>query len=111
MGRAKELIFTTDRVDARRALELGLVNRVVEERPALLDTCVELVQHMLKNSFDAIIAAKHAVFEGAQCDLRTGLAHEAALAAGTFSSPDLKEGVSAFLGKRKPDFASSKPAK
>ena len=45
------------------------------------------------------------------CDLRTGLAHEAALAAGTFSSPDLKEGVSAFLGKRKPDFASSKPAK
>lgn len=111
MGRAKELIFTTDRVDARRALELGLVNRVVEERPALLDTCVELVQHMLKNSFDSIIAAKHAVFEGAQCDLRTGLAHEAALAAGTFSSPDLKEGVSAFLGKRKPDFASSKPAK
>lgn len=111
IGRAKELIFTTDRVDARRALDLGLVNRVVEERPALLDTCVELVQHMLKNSFDAIIAAKHAVFEGTQCDLRTGLAHEAALAAGAFSSPDLKEGVSAFLGKRKPDFASSKPAK
>lgn len=109
MGRTKELIFTTDRLDARRALELGLVNRVVSERSELLGTCVELVQHMLKNSFDAIITAKRAVFEGMQCDLRTGLAHEAALAAGTFSSPDLKEGVGAFLGKRKPDFASSKP--
>ncbi len=109
-ARAKELIFTTDRVDAHRAYELGLVNRVVEERAQLLPECAGLIERMLKNSFAAIITAKHAIYEGGQMDLRNALTHEAALAAGTFSSEDLSEGVGAFLGKKKPEFKSSKPA-
>ena len=44
MGRAKELIYTAGRVDARRAYEIGLVNRVVETHDELLPECVKLAR-------------------------------------------------------------------
>ena len=107
MARAKEMIYTAKPITAERAYEIGLVNKVVPSHAELIPTCVELIQTMLKNSFNSIIAAKHCIYEGAQMDLKTALSYEAATSVRVFTSEDLKEGSSAFMEKRKPNFKSS----
>ena len=107
MARAKEMIYTGKPINAEKALEYGLVNKVVESHAELIPTCVAIIQAMLKNSFNSIIAAKQCLYYGAQVDLRTALSYEAATAVRVFASDDLKEGSSAFMEKRKANFKSS----
>ena len=80
---------------------------MVESHAELIPTCVAMIQAMLKNSFNSIIAAKQCLYYGAQVDLRTALSYEAATAVRVFASDDLKEGSSAFMEKRKANFKSS----
>lgn len=107
-GIAKEMMFSAKPVSAVRAYEMGLVNRVVTENEDLMETAIEMAETMLKNSPYAIATAKKAVNEGMEMELYRAIQHEAALFSTTYGVPDTKEGISAFLEKRKPDFWAEK---
>jgi enoyl-CoA hydratase len=103
LGRAKEMILTGARWDARRALEVGLVSEVVP--PAeLLDAARRWAERVLALGPLAVRLAKASLNASAQMPLAAGLAYESAVQAITFESADKQEGTTAFLEKRKPQF-------
>lgn len=106
-GRAKELIFAADAIDAAEALRIGLANRVV---PAdkLLETVTEMARKMAAKGPTAVRLAKTCINRGLDTDLGTGNAFEIEAFGVCFSSGEPAEGTRAFLEKRKPDW---KPAK
>jgi len=100
-GKAKELIFTGRRVDAKEALEIGLVNKVA---PAgkLIDECLEMAAMICEAGPIAITQAKYAVNYGCEVDLHSGLAIESNAYWVTIPTEDRMEGLTAFREKRKP---------
>lgn len=98
-GRAKELIFTCDRIDAQEAWRIGLVNKVVPQAE-LLEACRAMARRILKNGGYAVTLAKQAINAGLDTDLANGLKMEADAFALSFSTHDKKEGMTAFLEKR-----------
>lgn len=103
LGRAKEMILTGARWDARRALETGLVSEVV---PAgqLLDAARRMAERVLALGPLALRLAKASLNASMQMPLTAGLGYESALQAITFESRDKLEGTTAFLEKRQPRF-------
>ncbi|HEX76807.1 MAG TPA: crotonase [Dehalococcoidia bacterium] len=102
-GKARELIYTGDMIDAAEAERIGLVNKVVpaaELRP----TVMELARKIASRSGVAIRLAKKAINKGANGPLELGLAYEAAMQCLAFTSEDHAEGLGAFLEKRQPEF-------
>lgn len=99
-GRAKELIFTCDQIDAQEAYRIGLANKVVPQEE-LLDTCKAMAGRIMKNAPFAVALAKQAINTGCDTDLDSGLKLEANLFGLSFSTEDKKEGMTAFLEKRK----------
>ena len=99
-GRAKELIFTCDQIDAQEAYRIGLANKVVPQAE-LLDTCKAMAGRIMKNGPFAVTLAKQAINTGYDTDLDSGLKLEANLFGLAFSTEDKKEGMTAFLEKRK----------
>lgn len=102
-GRAKELIFTGDMIDANEALRLGLVNKVV---PAdqLLETAQTMAGKIATKGPVAISFSKEAINKGLEMDLDKANAYETELFSLCFASNDQKEGMSAFREKRPADF-------
>ncbi len=100
-GKAKELIFTGRRVDAKEALEIGLVNKVA---PAgrLIDECIQMAAMICEAGPIAIGQAKYAVNHGCEVDLHSGLAIESNAYWVTIPTEDRMEGLTAFREKRKP---------
>jgi enoyl-CoA hydratase len=103
-NRAKELISFGDPILADRALELGVVNRVVPEGEAL-SVALEWAAELSERAPLALEVAKRVINQGIQTDLRTGLELEAQGIALLFGTEDQVEGLSAFLEKRKAKFA------
>jgi len=102
-GKAMEMVLTGDPIDAEEALRWGLVNKVVPDDQ--LDQAVdELVGKLLKKSATALRLSKEAVIAATNMGLDEGVAHELKLFSGIFETADAKEGVAAFLEKRKPTF-------
>jgi enoyl-CoA hydratase len=95
--------ITGARWDAAKALEAGLVSRVVPG-PELLDAARELAGRVLALGPLAVRLAKQAVNASAQMPLAAGLAFESTAQAISFESKDKLEGTSAFLEKRPPRF-------
>jgi enoyl-CoA hydratase len=102
-GRAMEMILTGDPIGADEALRHGLVNRVVPD-DQLEEAVGEMVNKLLKKSATALRLSKEAVVASNAKGLYEGVAHELKLFSGIFDTADAKEGVSAFLEKRKPAF-------
>ncbi|NMI01106.1 enoyl-CoA hydratase/isomerase family protein [Pseudonocardia acidicola] len=102
-GMAAELVLTGDVIDAARALEIGLVNRVVEA-DELIPTAVELAMRIAAKSWRAVEAAKQSLRSTWQVDLATTLATNYWAAAALHPGPDVSEGVDAFLERRTPAF-------
>ena len=102
-GRAMELIFTGRKVDAREALEIGLVNKVVPQAD-LLSSAEALAREIIKNAPLAIASAVQAINRGLDGSLDEGLELEAEIFGRTCASEDAGEGARAFLEKRKPAF-------
>ena len=103
MGRAKHLILTGDIIDAKQALEIGLVSAVT---PAgqLQIRARELAKKILRQGPLAARLAKVALNASARVDLDSGLLIETLAQALCYSSDDKVEGTAAFLEKRKPKF-------
>ena len=102
-ARAKELIFTGEMIDAKKAYEFGIVNKVVPQ-DKLLDEAKEIARKIAKNGPLAVRAAKRLVEKGLETSLRSGEAMEIEAWANLFATEDQKEGMKAFLEKRKPEF-------
>lgn len=102
-GRAKELIFTGERLSAEEAYRLGLVNKVVPHNQ-LLDSARQLAERILGNSQIAIRQAKKALNEGLEVSQDQGLAIEAEAWLVNFATHDRVEGLRAFVEKRKPEW-------
>ena len=102
-AKAKELIFTGRRVDAREAYEMGLVNKVC---PAdrLLEECREMAAMITENGPIALEQAKYAINQGLEADINTGLAIESNAYWITIPTEDRTEGLKAFREKRKPEY-------
>src|SRR5215207_189101 len=100
---AKELIFTGRRIGAEEALEMGLVNRVVPEGEAL-DVAREIASEIAANGPLAVRHAKAAANRSTDVDLVSGLEYEADQFALLFATEDAREGMGAFVEKRKPQF-------
>ena len=98
-GRALELILTGEMIDAREALRIGLVNRVVAQGE-LLDESRQLARKIAAKGLVALQLCKEAVGNGLEMDLTKACAYEAELFAYSFSTFDQKEGMGAFLEKR-----------
>ncbi len=103
VGRANELIFTGDMISAEEAFRLGIVNRVTNPEE-LLPTSEKLIQTILTRGPNAIRAAKMAIRQGIEGSLDRGLEWEKQLFGGRFADSETKEGLTAFLEKRKPNF-------
>lgn len=100
-GKAKELIFTGRRVDAREALEIGLVNAVCEPN-LLMDEALKMAGMICEAGPVAIEQAKYAIDAGLETDQNTGLAIESNAYWITIPTKDRLEGLAAFREKRKP---------
>lgn len=99
-NKALEMNLVGDPIGAEEAYEYGLVNRVVEDHE-LLDTALAWARKLAEQAPLAVEQIKRVSAAG---DIDAGIEAEKAGFAAVFGSADGKEGISAFLGKRKPDW-------
>lgn len=99
-GRAMQAIMTADMFTAERAYEIGLVNEVVEQAE-LIDRAKEIATKISKNSS---VAIRHAIRAINTSDKDNGFEVEIESFGNLFDEEDFKEGTTAFVEKRKPNF-------
>lgn len=102
-ARAKQMIFLGDRVPTDDALNWGLVDKIVEKGAALSESR-KLAQRLNACSQSSLELSKKAVGDAIECTEGEALQRVLGLMDRAFCAPDAKEGVSAFLEKRKPNF-------
>ncbi len=102
-GIAKELIFTTDMIDANEAYRIGLVNKIYE-KDELMGKAMELANKIMQKGMYAVSLAKSSINNGLNMDTESAYAFEANLFGLCFSTEDQTEGMTAFVEKRKSSF-------
>jgi enoyl-CoA hydratase len=102
-GRAIEMTLTGDMIGAERAAEIGLVS-AVHPRAELLDRAKELLRRITKNGPLAVRMALESIQQGMDVAMQGALDFESSLFGLLASTEDMKEGMSAFLEKRKAEF-------
>ncbi len=100
---ACEMFFLGDAIDAERALQLGLVNRVVPDDQLAAETR-KLAERLRDAPPESVAAAKHAVYLSQHAELDAMLQYETEAQLRCFQTDDAREGVRAFLEKRAPRF-------
>ena len=100
-GMAKQLLYTGDVIDADEALRIGLVNYVVDD---LMDYVKKLARKIASRGQVAVRYCKVAVNDGMQTDIDRAMTIEADLFGLCFATDDQKEGMKAFVEKRKAEF-------
>ena len=98
---ACEMFFLGDAINAERAAQLNLVNRVVPDAELTAET-LKLAERLRDAPFRSIAAAKHAVYMSGESSLERMLQYETEAQLQCFQSPDAREMVKAFLEKRAP---------
>ncbi len=98
---ALEMLLTGDPITARRAAEIGLVNRVTEEGGALAGA-IELARAIAANGPLAVAATKRIARSSVDWSMAEGWARQQEIAGPVFASDDAREGASAFAEKRPP---------
>lgn len=102
-AKAKELIFTGKMISAQEAYELGLVNKVVPHENLMAEV-LALAEKLRANGPISIGLAKECISKSLFIDMESGLALEATDFGLCFGTKDQKEGMTAFVEKRKPTF-------
>ncbi|MDB9921107.1 enoyl-CoA hydratase-related protein [Actinomycetota bacterium] len=95
-SKAKELVFGGHMISAARALEIGLVNQVVEPGQ-VLSAALTWANRFAGGPKIALAAAKRAIDNGANVDLRSGLSIESTEFAALFGTEDQKNGMKSFV--------------
>jgi enoyl-CoA hydratase/carnithine racemase len=101
--RTMELVLTGRRIEAKEALQLGLVNMVTPKRK-WLEEAVSLAQVVARRPPIAVRLAKQAVLAADEMALAAGLQHERRLYELAMATEDRVEGMRAFIEKRRPEF-------
>lgn len=101
-GKAMELMMTAHMIDANEAKQLGLVNHVTTADALLNQTknILEIIMTKGPNAVGKVIASVNAYYDNS----KNGFAEEIKLFGDCFGTDEMKEGVTAFLEKRKPQF-------
>ena len=99
-GMAKQMIYTARNIKADEALRIGLVNAVYTQEE-LMPAAEKMAAGIAKNAPIAVRNCKKAINEGLQVDMDQAIVVEEKLFGGCFESYDQKEGMAAFLEKRK----------
>ena len=102
-GRAKELIMTGKMISAQEALEMGIVNRVLPQA-SLMEEARKVATQIARNGPVGVRLAKMVIDEGFNMDLSTACSLESYAFGLGFATEDQKEGMTAFLEKRKPNY-------
>ncbi|MBQ1302116.1 MAG: enoyl-CoA hydratase/isomerase family protein [Firmicutes bacterium] len=102
-ARAKEIILTGDPITAEEAYRIGLVNKVVPHE-SLMEEAEKMAQRVLKNAPISVRYANTAIQRGSEQNIETGIIIESSLFDMCFGTDDQKEGMAAFLEKRKAVF-------
>ncbi len=105
-GHALELLLTGDMIGAEEACRIGLVNRVVAQ-DQLISECFGVMEKISSKGPLAVVLCKEVVRSGMEMDSARACRYEADLFGICFASEDQKEGMKAFLEKRKPAFKKS----
>lgn len=103
VSKAKEMIMLGDMIDAAKAEELGIVNWVVPAE-ALMDEARKIAGKLSTKPAVAIRMAKEAINTGINLDINSALTLEIQNFVTAFASEDRKEGLAAFVEKRKPNY-------
>lgn len=103
-GMALQILYTGDNFDAQEALRIGLVNKVVSP-DKLMDEVTAIANTIASKGPRAVNLTKAAVNAGMETDIDRALAIEADIFGICFATVDQKEGMTAFLEKRKPNFS------
>jgi enoyl-CoA hydratase len=103
VARANELIFTGKMIDASKATEWGIVNEIFAPEE-LLPKALETAQSIARLGTLAVASAKTAIANGLNMGKEDGFRYEASLFGVLFATEDQKEGMGAFVEKRKAEF-------
>lgn len=102
-GRALQLVLSGDKIVSEQALEMGLVNMIVP-REVLAEEARKFALKLAGWSSASMRQALKSIFKGSRTDINSAMEIEASCVGELFEMHDLREGVHAFLEKRKPDF-------
>jgi 2-(1,2-epoxy-1,2-dihydrophenyl)acetyl-CoA isomerase len=102
-ARAKEYIFTGENIDAEKALEFGIANRLFTAKK-LLPESVKFAKQLASGPTVAIGLAKLGILRGLESGVDAVLEYEALAQALIRTTSDAGEAISAFLDKREPKF-------
>lgn len=102
VGKAKEMIYAGTKVKAPEALSLGLVNAVYPAEE-LMPAAMKLAERIAANAPIAVRACKKAVNDGLQVNMDEAIVIEEKLFGSCFETQDQKNGMTAFVEKRKPE--------
>ena len=102
-ARAKELIFTGNMISGEEAFEIGLANKIVPPEK-LMEEAKNIAKTIAAKGPIAVSQAKQAINKGIEVELEEGLNMELDSIAIAFNTEDKKEGMEAFVQRRKPDF-------
>jgi enoyl-CoA hydratase len=105
-SKAMEMVLTGDRISAKEAQLYGLVS-AIHPPEQLVDEAVKLAERIARHSKLVVQLAKEAVNSAYETTLDQGVKFERRLFHATFAANDRKEGMSAFVEKRKPNFSDS----
>lgn len=101
-----EMVLTGDRISAKDAQMYGLIS-AIHPVDKLVDEAINLAERITRHSKLTVQLAKEAVNSAYETTLAQGINFERRLFHATFASNDRKEGMTAFVEKRKPKFTDS----
>ena len=104
LGRAKEMVFLGEMIDANEAYRIGLVNRIFPT-DSLLDEAKAWAKKLATKPSHTLKLTKQVMNEGYDLPLESGLKLERLGFVGLFGGAEQREGMQAFLEKRKPNFS------
>ena len=100
MSRAKKMIYTAERINAKRALEIGLID-VITQKKDLMESAKNLALQIASQAPISVAYAKDAINKGINADIDTACAIETDIFAKCFETTDQKNVMDAFLKKEK----------